>query len=81
MPEQWKRDRTERDRNALIQMEAIKNRAKFNSAMRKVTAEAEKRMRRTARQQLADAIAAGFAPPNLPEPDDAEDSSIRGVMR
>ena len=48
---------------------------------RKMTSQADNRMRtRTAKQQLADAIKHGEAPEDLPVPD-ADDSSLRGMLR
>lgn len=66
--DEWKRERVERDRRAYL---------------RKMTDAAENRMRtRTAREQLADAMAANRAPADLPEPDDADDASAqRHVLR
>ena len=66
MPEQWKREQTDRDRRHLLP---------------KMTSQADNRMRtRTAKQQLADAIKHGEAPEDLPVPD-ADDSSLRGMLR
>jgi len=49
--------------------------------LRKMTSAAESRMRtRTAKQQLADALKALRGPDDIPLPD-ADDSSLRGVMR
>ncbi len=66
--DEYKRERREQDRRYLL---------------RKTLDAAENRMRsRTAREQLADAMAASRAPAELPEPDDADDASAqRGVMR
>lgn len=50
-------------------------------ALRKITSQAENRMRtRTAREQLANALAAGQGPADIPLPD-ADDSALRGVLR
>ena len=39
-------------------------------------------LNRTAREQLADALAAGQGPVDIPLPDaDADDSALRGVLR
>lgn len=66
MPEQWKREQTERDRRHLL---------------RKMTSQADNRQRaRTARQLLADALAAGQGPKDIPLPD-ADDGALRGVLR
>jgi hypothetical protein len=50
-------------------------------SLRKITSQADNRMRtRTAKQQLADALAASAAerkPPAFPAPDDGDDSSAR----
>ena len=62
MAEQWKRDRIEQDRRSLAS---------------KVTPAASRRMQRTAREQLADALAASRAPLDLPEPDDTDDASTQ----
>lgn len=71
MADPWKRERTEQDRRHLARMGG------------KVTAAARQRMQRTAREQLADALAASRAPVDLPDPDDGEDdaSSQPGVLR
>lgn len=62
----WKRERNERA---------------LREHLRKITDPAENRMRtRTAKQQLADAIKHGEAPEDLPVPD-ADDSSLRGMLR
>jgi hypothetical protein len=55
----------------------------FRYALRKTLDAAEGRMRtRTAKEQLAAALAADRAPVDLPEPDDADDSSLRNnVLR
>jgi hypothetical protein len=61
----WKHERREIDRRYLL---------------RKTLDAAENRMRmRTAKQQLADAMAASRGPDEIPLPD-ADDSSVRGVM-
>lgn len=66
MPEQWKREQTDQDRRHLL---------------RKLTPQADNRMRaRTAREQLADALASLRGPSDIPLPD-ADDSSLRGVLR
>ena len=50
-------------------------------ALRKITSQAENRMRtRTAREKLAEALAAGQAPDDLPLPD-ADHASVAGVLR
>lgn len=52
-----------------------------NHALRKITSQAGNSMRtRTAREQLAEALAAGQAPDDLPLPD-ADDASVAGVLR
>lgn len=62
----WKREQIERDRRHLL---------------RKTMDAAENRMRtRTAKEQLAEAIAAIRAPDDLPELD-ADDAALAGVMR
>lgn len=62
----WKRERNELARR---------------SYLRKITDPAENRMRtRTAKQQLADAMQRGEAPEDLPVPD-ADDSSLKGMLR
>ena len=62
----WQRERRDQDRRHLA---------------RKTLDAAENRMRtRTAKQQLADAMAASRGPDDIPLPD-ADDSSLRGVMR
>ncbi len=67
MPEQWKREQTERDRRHLL---------------RKMTSQADNRMRtRTAIDLSADELAAGQRPADIPLPDaDVNDSSLRGVL-
>ena len=66
MPEQWKREQTERDRRHLL---------------RKMTSQADNRMRtRTAIELSADELAAGQRPADIPLPD-ADDSALRGVLR
>lgn len=66
MPEPWKREQTERDRRHLL---------------RKMSSQAENRQRnRTARELLADALAAGQGPADIPLPD-ADDSALCGVLR
>ena len=63
---EWQRERRDQDRRHLA---------------RKTLDAAENRMRtRTAKQQLADAMAASRGPDDIPLPD-ADDSSLRGVMR
>ena len=65
MPEQWKREQTERDRRHLL---------------RKMTSQADNRMRtRTAIELSADELAAGQRPADIPLPD-AYDSSLRWVL-
>ena len=51
--------------------------------LRKITSAADDRMRsRTAKEQLAEALKAGQAPDDLPEPDHCEDVlHMVGVMR
>ena len=68
MTDQWRADRMEQDRRRLLRMGG------------KITPEASKRMQRTAREQLADAIEASRAPVDLPEPDDADDASSRSQV-
>lgn len=66
MTDDWKRERNELARRHLI---------------RKTLDAAENRMRtRTAKQQLAEAMRLSRGPEEIPLPD-ADDSSIRGVMR
>lgn len=65
---EWQRERRDQDRRYLAR----------NGG--KVTTEARQRMQRTAKQQLADAMAASRGPDDIPLPD-ADDSSLRGVMR
>jgi len=63
---EWQRERREQDRRHLL---------------RKTLDAAENRMRqRTAKQQLADAMAASRGPDDIPVPD-ADDASLQGVMR
>lgn len=62
---EWKREQIERDRRYLV---------------RKTMDAAENRMRtRTAKEQLADAMAASRGPDDIPLPD-ADDSSARSLM-
>jgi len=62
----WKRERVELSRRQYL---------------RKITDAAENRMRtRTAKEQMAEAFRRGEAPEDLPEPD-ADDSSLRGMLR
>lgn len=64
--DEWKRERIELARRQYL---------------RKITDQAENRMRtRTAKQQLADAMKQGEAPEDLPVPD-ADDSSLKGMLR
>jgi len=64
--DEFKRERRELDRRYLL---------------RKTLDAAENRMRtRTAKQQLAEAMRLSRGPDDIPVPD-ADDSSIRGVMR
>ena len=64
--DEWKRERNELARR---------------QHLRKITDPAENRMRtRTAKQQLADAMKQGEAPEDLPVPD-ADDSSLKGILR
>lgn len=65
MIDPWKAERVEQDRRRLLRMGG------------KITPEARKRMQRTAREQLADAIEASRAPAELPKPDDADDASAQ----
>lgn len=55
--------------------------AVFDLCVCKITDQATNRMKtRTAKQQLADALAASAAerkPPDFPKPDDGDDSSLR----
>ena len=62
MTDAWKQRRIEQDRRSLAS---------------KVTPAASRRMQRTAREQLADALAASRAPLELPAPDDADDASTQ----
>jgi hypothetical protein len=64
--DQWKRERIERDRREYL---------------RKMTDSSFNRMRqRTAKEQLAESMRLSRGPDEIPMPD-ADDSSIRGVMR